>query len=143
MQRYLNDPDATARAIQDGWLLTGDIGYLDANGALHVLDRRTDLVVSGGENVYPAEVEAILLEHPAVAEAGVAGIPDADLGARVVAWIVTTPGAVIDATALQDFCRSRLAGYKLPREFRFADALPRTSGGKLQRRLLARTGGNR
>jgi len=143
MQRYLNDPVATARAIRDGWLLTGDLGYLEANGALHVLDRRIDLVVSGGENVYPAEVEAILLEHPAVAEAGVAGIPDADLGARVVAWIVTTPGAVSDAAALQDFCRGRLAGYKLPREFRFVDALPRTGGGKLQRRLLARTGGNR
>jgi len=99
--------------------------------------------VSGGENVYPAEVEAILLEHPAVAEAGVAGIPDADLGARVIAWIVTTPGAVSDAAALQDFCRGRLAGYKLPREFRFVDALPRTGGGKLQRSLLARTGGNR
>lgn len=143
MQRYLNNPDATARAIQDGWLLTGDIGYLDADGALHVLDRRTDLVVSGGENVSPAEVESILLEHPAVSEVGVAGVPDADLGARVVAWIVKTPGAVADAGQLQDFCRSRLAGYKLPREFRFVDALPRTGSGKLQRRFLARTEGNR
>jgi O-succinylbenzoic acid--CoA ligase len=138
MQRYLNDAESTGRTIQDGWLLTGDIGCLGADGALQVLDRRSDLVVSGGENVYPAEVEAVLLEHPAVSEAGVAGVPDEELGARVVAWVVKAPGAVTDGNQLQDFCRGRLAGYKLPREIRFVDALPRTAAGKLQRRLLAR-----
>ena len=136
MRGYLNDADATARALRDGWLLTGDIGRLDRDGALQVLDRRDDLVVSGGENVYPAEVEAVLLAHPMVSEAGVSGVPDADLGARVVAWIVTHPGAAADAATLEAFCRGRLAGYKLPREFRFVDALPRTSSGKLQRRRL-------
>jgi O-succinylbenzoic acid--CoA ligase len=141
MKRYLHDADATARALQSGWLLTGDIGYLDAGGALHVLDRRTDLVISGGENVYPAEIEAILLEHPAVSEVGVTGIPDADLGARVVAWVVLSAGCAADSAQLQSFCRSRLAGYKLPREFRFVDALPRTDGGKLQRRRLAQRAG--
>ena len=136
MQGYLNDAAATARALRGGWLLTGDIGYLDADGAVHVLDRRDDLLVSGGENVYPAEVEAVLLEHPAVSEIGVAGVPDSDLGTRVVAWVVTATGCTADAAALERFCRGRLAGYKLPREFRFVDSLPRTSAGKLQRSRL-------
>jgi O-succinylbenzoic acid--CoA ligase len=136
MQGYLFDAEASSKALRDGWLCTGDIGYLDAGGGLHLLDRRDDLVVSGGENVYPAEVEAALLEHPAVIEVGVTGLPDADLGARVVAWIVPAPGAQVAAEALDDFCRGRLAGFKRPREFRFAAELPRTASGKLQRRRL-------
>jgi O-succinylbenzoic acid--CoA ligase len=137
MQGYLDDPAATALALRDGWLHTGDIGFLDDTGGLHVLDRRDDLIVSGGENVYPAEVEAVLVGHPAVAEAGVAGVPDADLGTRVVAWIVANDAATVDSRALAEFCRTRLAGFKLPREFRFVSALPRTAAGKLQRRRLA------
>jgi len=136
MQGYLNDADATARALRDGWLHTGDIGFLDAIGALQVLDRRDDLVVSGGENVYPAEIEAVLLEHPAVADAGVTGVPDDDLGARVVAWIVSEPGVVPDAEALRSHCRERLARFKQPREFRYVDSLPRNAAGKLLRRDL-------
>ena len=136
MQGYLHDPGATARSLRDGWLHTGDIGYLDAAGGLHVLDRRDDLIVSGGENVYPAEVEAVLLEHPSVEEAGVTGIADPDLGARVVAWIVVSPGASLQAEALQQHCRKHLAGFKQPRECRFVDSLPRNAAGKLQRRLL-------
>ncbi len=108
-----------------------------AEGGLQVLDRRDDLIVSGGENVYPAEIEAVLMEHPSVDDAGVAGIPDADLGARVVAWVVVAPGAAHDIEALQRHCRSRLAGFKQPREFRCVDALPRNAAGKLQRRRLA------
>ena len=137
MRGYLHDADASTRALRDGWLYTGDVGYLDADGGLHVLDRRDDLVVSGGENVYPAEIEAVLLEHPSVLEAGVTGLPDADLGARVVAWVVLAPGAQFDLWALQRHCRARLAGFKQPREFRVVDALPRTASGKLQRRRLA------
>jgi O-succinylbenzoic acid--CoA ligase len=136
MQGYLHDPAATARALRGGWLFTGDVGFLDQEGGLHVLDRRDDLVVSGGENVYPAEVEAILLEHASVAEAGVTGVPDPDLGSRVVAWIVAEAGAAPEAATLLAFCRERLAGYKCPREFRFVEALPRTAAGKLQRRRL-------
>jgi len=138
MQGYLNNPAATADALRDGWLHTGDIGCLDAQGALQVLDRRDDLIVSGGENVYPAEVEAVLLEHPSVAEAGVAGAADADLGARVTAWIVAAAGPAPSVDELQRHCRERLAGYKQPREFRFVAALPRTASGKLQRRQLGR-----
>jgi O-succinylbenzoic acid--CoA ligase len=136
MQGYLHDPGSTARALQGGWLHTGDIGCLDAGGGLQVLDRRDDLIVSGGENVYPAEIEAVLLEHAGVEEAGVAGVPDDDLGARVVAWIVPVPGAAPEVEALQRHCRRCLAGYKQPREFRFVEALPRNAAGKLQRRRL-------
>jgi O-succinylbenzoic acid--CoA ligase len=137
MRAYLHDPDATARALHDGWLRTGDIGHLDADGGLHVLDRRDDLIVSGGENVYPAEIEAVLLEHPAVEDAGVTGIADADLGARVVAWVVAAPGTRPHGEVLQQHCRTHLAGFKQPREFRFVDGLPRNAAGKLQRRRLA------
>ncbi len=136
MQGYLDDPAATALALRDGWLHTGDIGFLDEAGGLHVLDRRDDLIVSGGENVYPAEIEAVLVGHPSVAEAGVAGVPDADLGSRVVAWIVASDAATVDPQALAEFCRAHLAGFKRPREFRFVSALPRTAAGKLQRRRL-------
>jgi O-succinylbenzoic acid--CoA ligase len=137
MRGYLGDPAATALALRDGWLHTGDIGFLDDAGGLHVLDRRDDLIVSGGENVYPAEVEAVLVRHPSVAEAGVAGVPDADLGSRVVAWIVARDAATVDSQALADLCRTQLAGFKRPREFRFVNSLPRTVAGKLQRRRLA------
>ena len=137
MRGYLHDAEANARALRDGWLHTGDLGYLDAAGGLHVLDRRDDLVVSGGENVYPAEIEAVLLEHPAVEDAGVTGVPDADLGARVVAWVVIKPGCSASIESLQRHCRVTLAGFKQPREFRFVAALPRNAAGKLQRRRLA------
>ena len=111
MRGYLRDPRATAQALRDGWLFTGDLGCLDADGGLHVLDRRDDLSVSGGENVYPAEVEAVLLEHPLVQDAGVSALPDDDLGARVVAWLVIEPGARLEEESLRRHCRERLAGY--------------------------------
>ena len=136
MQGYLHDPQSTAWVLRAGWLFTGDIGCLDSEGGLRVLDRRDDLIVSGGENVYPAEIEAVLLEHPSVDDAGVAGVPDADLGARVVAWVVAAPGKAPDVEALQRHCRSRLAGFKQPREIRYVDALPRNTAGKLQRSRL-------
>ena len=136
MQGYLHRPEDTARALRGGWLHTGDIGCLDHQGGLNVLDRRDDLIVSGGENVYPAEVEAALLEHPSVADAGVTGMADPDLGSRVVAWIVAVPGTATDVESLRRHCRERLAGFKQPREFRLVEALPRNAAGKLQRRRL-------
>jgi O-succinylbenzoic acid--CoA ligase len=137
MAGYLDRPDATARALRDGWLHTGDIGELDAHGRLRVLDRRDDLIVSGGENVYPAEVEAALLAHPDVAEAGVVGLADAEWGQRVVAIVVPrrSPGEAL-AGELLAHCTGALARFKRPRELRFASALPRTASGKLQRGLL-------
>jgi O-succinylbenzoic acid--CoA ligase len=130
---YWRRPDLTARALRDGWLWTGDLGYLDEDGYLTVLDRRDDLIVTGGENVYPAEVEAVLLAHPAVAEAAVVGIPDVEWGQRVVAAVVLRPGATVRAADLASWCRERLAGYKVPRAFRFVSELPRTESGKVQR----------
>jgi O-succinylbenzoic acid--CoA ligase len=135
---YLHRPDATAAAIRDGWLHTGDLGWRDDEGYLYVADRRDDLIVSGGENVYPAEVESALLEYPAIEEAAVVGLPDDRWGARVVAVVV--PRAGIDAPSTADIeahLRERLAGYKLPREVIVeAEPLPRTASGKLQRHLV-------
>jgi o-succinylbenzoate---CoA ligase len=140
MTGYLGDPAASARALEGGWLHTGDIGVLDADGGLSVLDRRDDLIVSGGENVYPAEVEAVLLAHPQVADAGVMGVPDPDLGARVEAWIVPAPGVTLDDVSLDAHCRARLAGHKRPRGWHLVEALPRNAAGKLLRRRLASGG---
>jgi O-succinylbenzoic acid--CoA ligase len=136
MAGYLGDAEGTSRALAAGWLRTGDVGALDQAGTLRVVDRRADLIVSGGENVSPAEVEAVLRDHPDVAEVGVAGLPDADLGSRVTAWIVLGAGASRRPEDLRRFCRTRLAGFKVPKEIRFAAELPRTSSGKLLRRSL-------
>jgi O-succinylbenzoic acid--CoA ligase len=135
---YLGQPKATAAAFEaDGWLRTGDAGRIDADGFLHVLDRRDDLIVSGGENVFPAEVEAVLAGHPGIAEAGVAGRPDPAWGAVVVASVVPRPGAPVpDDAELRAFCRARLAPYKVPTDFIVVASLPRTASGKLRRSEL-------
>lgn len=133
---YFGRPEETARALRDGWLHTGDIGYLDQEGYLYVLDRRDDLIVSGGENVYPAEVEAVLRQHPAVADAAVIGLPDERWGQTVAAAVVLRPGCAVDGDELVRFCRERLAGYKVPRCFRIVPSLPRNAAGKLLRRAL-------
>jgi O-succinylbenzoic acid--CoA ligase len=133
---YWNQPVATREVLHDGWFHTGDIGSVDRDGRLFVHDRRSDLIVSGGENIYPAEVESVLLEHPAIAEAGVAGRADGTFGARPVAWLVATDEDVPDSRALIAHCRSKLAGYKCPVEFFWVRALPRTATGKLLRRKL-------
>ena len=137
---YLGRPDATAGSIgPDGWLRTGDTGWLDAEGYLQVLDRRDDLFVSGGENVSPAEVEAVIEQHPAVAEAGVVGRPDPTWGTVAAAALVLRPGAPRPTNAeLHAFCLARLAPYKVPAVFRVVSGLPRTDSGKLQRRELRR-----
>lgn len=122
------------------WFKTGDLGYIDGDGALHVLDRRSDLIVSGGENVSPREVEDVLLRHPAIEDAGVAGLADADLGQTVAAWIVLQAGAAITDTELEAFCRQRLAGYKIPRRITRCRELPRSAAGKLLRRELQTLG---
>jgi O-succinylbenzoic acid--CoA ligase len=130
---YYGRPDATAEAIRDGWLHTGDLGYLDDEGYLYVVDRRTDLIISGGENVYPAEVEAALLAHPAVAEAGVVGAADERWGQAPVAFVVASG---VGEEELIAFCRERLAAYKAPRRVIFLASLPRTASGKLRRAEL-------
>lgn len=141
MAGYAGQPEATAAAVVDGWLRTGDIGHIDADGYLHVLERRDDLIITGGENVYPAEVESALLDHPMVAEAAVVGVTDEKWGQKVVAIVrlVETAGASATdaAAALMSHCASRLARYKVPAEFRIAaEPLPRTASGKLRRAEL-------
>ncbi|WP_243385956.1 o-succinylbenzoate--CoA ligase [Bacillus kexueae] len=131
---YLNRPDATGEAIRDGWFYTGDIGYVDEEGFLYVLDRRKDLIVSGGENVYPAEVEAILVSHEYVEDAGVIGRKDAKWGQVPVAFVVTSKQ--ISELELIAFCQKQLAKYKIPKEIRFVKNLPRNASKKLLRRKL-------
>jgi O-succinylbenzoic acid--CoA ligase len=122
---------------QEGWLHTGDLGELDLSGHLRIIGRRFDTIVSGGENVAPAEVEATLLEHPAVADVGVFGRADGEWGERVIATVVLRDGHSVTPVELQEFVGGRLARFKVPKEIGFADALPRTVSGKLLRRELA------
>ena len=134
MRGYWQRPEATARALAGGWLHTGDLGALDAAGGLTVVARRADLIVSGGENVYPAEVEAVLSQHRAVREVAVVGIPDAEFGARPAAWLVAEQP--LDPDALRAWCRERIAPFKVPVAFHFVAELPRNASGKLLRRCL-------
>ncbi|MEX1295126.1 MAG: hypothetical protein AB1Z67_03035, partial [Candidatus Limnocylindrales bacterium] len=135
---YLGDEAATARALPgDGWLHTGDHGSLDEDGLLRVSARRDELIISGGENIAPAEVEAVLGAHPDVAEAAVVGVPDERWGAVPQAYIVPAAGADPDPLELERFCRERLAGYKVPVAFIRLDALPRNAMGKVARAELA------
>jgi o-succinylbenzoate---CoA ligase len=133
---YYNRPEASAAALSAGWLHTGDLGYCDHEGFLYVVDRRDDLIISGGENVYPAEVEAALMAHPAVAEAGVVGMHDPRWGQVPVAFVVLRAGVVVSAEALIAHCRTALAAYKAPRSITFVAELPRTAAGKLRRSVL-------
>jgi O-succinylbenzoic acid--CoA ligase len=136
-RRYRGDPDRTAAALRDGWLRTGDLGRVGAGGRLAVLGRADDLVVSGGVNVHPDEVEAVLAAHPGVAEAAVAGRPDPEWGQRVAAFVVPRdPASPPTLAELRAFVRERLAAAKAPRELVLVPALPRGPSGKLLRRLL-------
>ncbi len=132
MRGYHGDAAAADRALRDGWLHTGDIGYMDADGDLFILQRRSDLIISGGENIYPAEVEAALRLHPALDDVLVFGLPDEQWGQRVAALVQLKTGKKVDATELIEFARQRLARYKIPREYAFAD-LPRSVSGKVVR----------
>jgi O-succinylbenzoic acid--CoA ligase len=136
MRGYAGRPRATAQALRGGWLRTGDLGYLDDEGCLYVVDRRDDVIITGGENVYPAEVEAVLCGHPAVADAGVVPIPDSHWGQAVVAVLVPRAHTPPTVQEIRAFCEARLGRYKLPRHVWFTDALPRSGGGKLLRRAI-------
>ncbi|AMM94842.1 O-succinylbenzoic acid--CoA ligase [Peribacillus simplex] len=133
---YFNRMDATLQAITDGWLYTGDLGYLDEEGFLYVLDRRSDLIISGGENVYPAEVENVLCKHPDIFEAGVTGIDDEKWGQVPLAFVVLHQGAEANESELLEYCREYLAAYKIPRNVIFCQELPRNGASKLLRREL-------
>ncbi len=134
MQGYWQQPEATAEAIRDGWLCTGDVGRLDHEGFLTLLDRSKDLIISGGSNIYPREVEEALLLHPAVSEAGVVGRPDAEWGESVVAYVVLRAPAT--AAELDAFCQQQIARFKRPKTYRFVDALPKNHYGKVLKTAL-------
>ncbi len=142
-ERVWSNPEATRAAIDsEGWFHTGDIGYLDEDGFLYIADRLKDMVITGGENVYPAEVESALYDHPAIAEIAVIGLPDDKWGEAVVAIAALRPGAMLDLEELRAFGTDRLARYKLPRRLEIVTALPRNPAGKvLKFQLRARFGG--
>jgi long-chain acyl-CoA synthetase len=132
---YWNDPDATAAAIDDdGWLSTGDLGRLDGDGDLFLVDRKKEMIIRGGYNVYPREVEEVLYEHPAVLEAAVVGVPDDTLGEDVAAIVVARPGANLDPDDLKGWTKERVAAYKYPRRIVVVDELPKSPTGKVLKR---------
>ncbi|WP_375002158.1 class I adenylate-forming enzyme family protein [Gordonia sp. PS3] len=144
MAGYWSDPNATAAAISNGWLRTGDVGHFDENGFLYLTDRSKDVIISGGSNIYPREVEEVLLAHPAVHEAAVVGVPDPEWGENVCAFVVTGPGADVTEPQLIAHTRAHLASFKKPKSVTFLDELPKNANGKVVKRALRnlRTGAN-
>lgn len=138
MKGYWGHPEATAATLRGGWIHTGDLGALDADGDLRIVDRKKDLIIHGGYNVYPREVEEVLYRHPDVVEAAVVGVPDDHYGEQVGAVVALRPDARPDAAALQAWLEERLSAYKVPRLLHFVDALPKGSTGKIAKRELDR-----
>ena len=136
MKGYLNRPEATAEAIQDGWFHSGDIGYRDSDGCYWIVDRKKDMILRGGFNVYPREVEEVLYEHPAVVEAAVIGVPHESHGEEVKAVVALAPGATAESDEVIEFCKARLSAYKYPRIVEFLAELPKGSTGKILKRSL-------
>ncbi|MEP9384411.1 long-chain fatty acid--CoA ligase [Nocardioides sp. KR10-350] len=140
MKGYWNRPDATAADLKDGWLRTGDLGTLDEDGYLSIVDRVKDLIIRGGYNVYPREVEEVLYEHPDVVEAAVVGVPDTHYGEEIAAVVVLAPGSTATGDDLKAWTKERLSAYKVPRLYQFVDALPKGSTGKILKRQIDRSG---
>jgi acyl-CoA synthetase (AMP-forming)/AMP-acid ligase II len=136
LESYWNLPEATAKAMKDGWFHTGDAGYLDEAGYLYIHDRVKDMIITGAENVFPAEVESALSEHPAVADVGVVGIPDEQWGESVLAFVVRAPDSDVTADDLIAHTATRIAKFKVPKGIEFVDALPRNPSGKILKREL-------
>jgi len=137
LEGYWQRPEETAATIRDGWLATGDMARADEDGYLYIVDRKKDLIIRGGYNVYPREVEEVLYEHPAVAEAAVVGIPHASLGEEIGAAVVLKPWADVSSAELSQYVKSRLAAYKYPRRVWLMDSLPKGPTGKILRREVA------
>ncbi len=137
MEEYWKMPEETAIALREGWLYTGDIAKMDEEGYFYIVDRKKDMIISSGFNVYPREVEDVLYEHPKIQDAAVAGIADPKRGETVKAWVVLKPGETTTVEEIRDFCRDKLAKYKIPYYVEFRDELPKTMVGKVLRRMLA------
>ena len=136
MRAYWNRPDETAQVLRDGWLLTGDMAVMDEEGYFSIVDRKKELIIAGGYNVYPREVEEVLYEHPKILEVCVAGVPDSYRGEIVKAFVVLRPGEQASTDEIREFAKARLAAYKVPRAVEFRDELPKTLIGKVLRRAL-------
>jgi long-chain acyl-CoA synthetase len=136
MRGYWRSPETTAEALDDGWLRTGDLGYVDDEGYLFIVDRKKDLIIRGGFNVYPRDVEDALVEHPAVRVAGVVGRPDDVHGEEVVAFVSLHPDAEASPSELVAWAKQRIGGYKYPRDIQIVDAVPLTNVGKVDRKAL-------
>jgi len=136
MKGYWKNPEETDRVLKDGWLFTGDLGYMDEDGYFYVVDRRKDMIIAGGYNIYPREVEEVLYEHEAIQEVVVAGVPDPYRGETVKAYVVLKEGTNVTEEELNTFARKHLAAYKVPRIYEFRDELPKTAVGKILRRKL-------
>ena len=136
MKGYLNRPEATAETLRYGWMHSGDVGFLDKDGFLFIADRIMDMIIRGGENIYPGELEEVIYEHPAVAEATVIGKPDPIYGEKVIAFVVTKQGKSVTSEEVLDFMRPKVTKFKLPAEIRFIDALPKSPVGKILKREL-------
>lgn len=136
MKGYWNRPEETADVLRDGWLLTGDLAYMDEDGYFYIVDRKKDMIIASGYNIYPREIEEVLYQHPQVKECAVVGVPDPYRGETVKAYIIPQDGARLQKEELDQFCRERLAAYKVPRIYEFRDELPKSMVGKVLRRLL-------
>jgi long-chain acyl-CoA synthetase len=136
MKGYFKDPEATAKKIKDGWYHSGDLGRFDEDGYLYVLGRADDMVITGGLNVYPSEVETVLLNHPKIQEAAVVGIPDPRRGQVLRAIVVLKQGETATHREILSLCKERLASFKIPRQLEFKDSLPKSSTGKIAKRQL-------
>jgi long-chain acyl-CoA synthetase len=138
MSGYWNRPSETSEMIKGGWLYTGDLGYLDEDGYLTIVDRKKDVIKPSGFQVWPREVEEVIATHPAVQEVGVAGVPDPNAGEAVKAYVVLREGMVATEAEIRDFCRQSLTGYKVPKYVEFRTSLPKSAIGKMLRRELAK-----
>ena len=136
MRGYWRNPEATAETLKGGWLHTGDMGYLDEQGYLFIMDRSKDMIISGGENIYPREIEEVIVKHPAVREVAVVGIPDPVWGESVTAVVSLVPGQEVTEAALIELCQSHIASYKKPKAVEFVDDLPKNNYGKILKREL-------
>jgi len=131
MKEYYKDPQATAEALKGGWLHTGDIGRMDHEGFVYVVDRKKDMIISGGENIYPREIEEVLYRHPKIRDAAVVGTPDPLWGESVKAFVVLKPGSSMAEEEVVEYCKAHLASYKKPRQVEFIESLPRNPSGKV------------
>jgi long-chain acyl-CoA synthetase len=139
LKGYFKNPEATGRAFRNGWFHTGDVGYRDPDGFFYIVDRKTDMIIRGGENIYPREIDEVLYRHPAIAAAAAIGIPDKLYGEEVAAFVILKEGAEgVTEEEVVNFCRERLADYKCPKTVRFVKDIPKGPTGKLLKRELAR-----